>query len=616
MVAIGAANWLGRVVAEGGPTNNKVVQICALFGLDGDLSAIAMEKTMEDEVKNLQAAKKSTANRRRSRRERKLALQQDVDKLKKKLRHEENVHRALERAFNRPLGVLPRLPPYLPPYTIELLAEVAVLEEEVVWLEEQVVNFRQGLYQEAVQISSRQTENSTDSNNVLLRRSFRKEHSRSLSQNEFSSGLLANRPLPSLSRSASSRKLLFSDPVSDRMGHCSDLPINGKPALKKPNSSLEDMSGKENQSCSNSTKHKRSLGKNNLVIRTPAKRPPIKPESGDKCADPPRQQCRLIDQERAQDHSCSSSLDDRALETESTANKISEDILKCLSSIFLRLSSSEGKTLEAEAFSSLLVLAFNGNNQETEFWDPYGICSKSGIRDIGPYKHLCAIEAGSIDQNRKTNASFLIHRLKLLLGKLASINLEGLTHQQKLAFWINTYNSCMMNAFLEHGIPESPEMVVALMQKATITVGGHLLNAITIEHFILRLPYHLKYTSPKPGKNDDLKARSMFGLEWSEPLVTFALSCGSWSSPAVRVYTASGVENELEAAKRDYLQAAIGISTTNKLMIPKLLDWYLLDFAKDLDAFLDWVCLQLPDELRNETLDALREEEESLCYSC
>lgn len=39
-----------------------------------------------------------------------------VDKLKKKLRHEENVHRALERAFTRPLGALPRLPPYLPSY--------------------------------------------------------------------------------------------------------------------------------------------------------------------------------------------------------------------------------------------------------------------------------------------------------------------------------------------------------------------------------------------------------------------------------------------------------------------------------------------------------------------
>lgn len=110
-----------------------------------------------------------------------------------------------------------------------------------------------------------------------------------------------------------------------------------------------------------------------------------------------------------------------------------------------------------------------------------------------------------------------------------------------------------------------------------------------------------------------MKARSIFGLEWSEPLVTFALSCGSWSSPAVRVYTASQVDNELEAAKRDYLQASIGITKTNKILIPKLLDWYLLDFAKDLDSLLDWICLQLPDEIRNQSAKCLEgRERESL----
>lgn len=34
---------------------------------------------------------------------------------------------------------------------------------------------------------------------------------------------------------------------------------------------------------------------------------------------------------------------------------------------------------------------------------------------------------------------------RFLLGKLASLNLKGLNHQEKLAFWINTYNSCMLN---------------------------------------------------------------------------------------------------------------------------------------------------------------------------
>lgn len=73
----------------------------------------------------------------------------------------------------------------------------------------------------------------------------------------------------------------------------------------------------------------------------------------------------------------------------------------------------------------------------------------------------------------------------------------------------------------------------------------------------------------------------------------------------MRVYTASQVDDELEAAKRDYLQAAVGITKANKLIIPKLLDWYLLDFAKDLDSLLDWVCLQLPDKIRNQAVECL-----------
>ncbi|RZB78524.1 hypothetical protein D0Y65_029089 [Glycine soja] len=144
-----------------------------------------------------------------------------------------------------------------------------------------------------------------------------------------------------------------------------------------------------------------------------------------------------------------------------------------------------------------------------------------------------------------------------------------------------------------------------MLVQATIEVGGLQLNAITIEHFILSLPYHLMFTCPKAAKHDEMKLRSIFGLEWSEPLVTFALSCGSCSSPAVRIYTASQVDNELEAAKRDYLQAAVGITKTSKLIIPKLLDWYLLDFAKDLESLLDWICLQLPIELRKEAIECL-----------
>ncbi|CAJ2646227.1 unnamed protein product [Trifolium pratense] len=514
-----------------------------------------MHDKMEKGGSRKMAAHNNTS--KKGRRERKMALIQDVDKLKKKLRHEENVHRVLERALTRPLGALPRLPPYLPPHTLELVAEVAVLEEEVVRLEEKVVSFRQGLYQEAVYISSkRNAENSIDPVEKNSIRGSKHQRSKSLSQSELTSTSI--KPQISLSRSASSRKL-----------------VNGKQLHSK-------------QDSLSSIPEAKSIEKKTAKVITPVKKSPIKHESADKCADQLKLQLekRLIDQEKAQN---SSSLSDNVLEVDSTPNRVSEDIVKCLCSIFMRIGTFKDNFGESKTLTR----------------DPYGICSISKTRDIGAYNSFCEIEASTIDFNLVRNAVFLINRLKFLLGKLASVNLKGLTHQEKLAFWINTYNSCMMNAYLEYGIPESPEMVVALMQKATIVVGGHLLRAITIEHFILRLPYHLNFTCLKAAKNDEMKARGIFGLEWSEPLVTFALSCGSWSSPVVRVYTASQVDNELEAAKRDYLQAAVGITKTNKLIIPKILDWFLLDFAKDLESLLDWVCLQLPVELRKEAVECL-----------
>ncbi|XP_048130859.1 uncharacterized protein LOC115751656 [Rhodamnia argentea] len=497
-------------------------------------------------------ATKPTASQQKSSIERKLALQQDVDKLKKKLRHEENVHRALERAFTRPLGTLPRLPPYLPTNTLELLAEVAVLEEEVLRLEEQVVHFRQGLYQEAVYISSSKGKVFDSSSNL-------------------------HRP----------------SPVK-----------NLRPEQSRFQAQIADACGEDKQACTNSTMDKKeSTTHKSCGAKVARKGYPVDNVTAEKYLETQKSQLesRVTDLENAKARN--QTVSDDRLRGNENPNKISENVLKCLSSIFLRKSSKKSR-IAAENSPFLSTTMCEEGGAEMKFLDPYGMRSENGKRDIGPYKHLHSVHVGSINPNRTTNCVFLVQRLKVLLGRLARVQLENLTHQEKLAFWINIYNSCMMKAFLEHGIPESPHVVAALMQQATINVGGHLLNGITIEHFILRLPYHLKHTSSKGTKIVELTARRIFGLELSEPLVTFALSCGSWSSPAVRVYTASHVENELEAAKRDYLQAAVGISA-KKFAIPKLLDWYLLDFAKDLDSLLDWICLQLPSELGKEAIKFL-----------
>ncbi|KAL2346382.1 hypothetical protein Fmac_000382 [Flemingia macrophylla] len=516
-------------------------------------------KTVSHEKAEMRGSSRGGANNavkggKASSKDRKLALQQDVDRLKKKLRHEENIHRALDRAFNRPLGALPRLPPYLPPCILGLLAEVAVLEEEIVKLEEQVVHFRQNLYQEAVYLSSSKMklEHSAGVNNSIPNSNPKLGNVKSLAQT-------------------------MENGATSETRHITTLP--------------KDRHGKENQSCTNSSKSSKQSICKGQTAKSSIKKLPVDNKSQQKFWDHPKKQQVL-----RLNHQPISEIRNHCLHEkrgDESPNIISENILKCLSSILLRM--SDAKNLD----STNDVPPTWTRKSEIRVEDPYGICLEFGKRNIGPFKHLRAIEAKSFDPKRTAKSLFLLHRLKLLFGKLACVNFENLNHQEKLAFWINIYNSCMINAYIENGIPESPEMVVALMQKAIINVGGHLLSATTIEHCILRLPYHWKFTLSKGGKNHET-----YGLELSEPLVTFALSCGTWSSPAVRVYTASQVENELEMAKREYLQAAVGISTS-KFVIPKLLDWYLLDFAKDLEALLDWICLQLPSDVGKEAIKFL-----------
>uniref|UniRef100_A0A803P1J4 DUF547 domain-containing protein n=1 Tax=Cannabis sativa TaxID=3483 RepID=A0A803P1J4_CANSA len=148
------------------------------------------------------------------------------------------------------------------------------------------------------------------------------------------------------------------------------------------------------------------------------------------------------------------------------------------------------------------------------------------------------------------------------------------------------------DAFLEHGLPTSQEKLLQLMNKATLNVGGIILNALAIEHFILRYPSKSKHKGPAYEK--EVLLRNAYGLGYPEPNVTFALCRGTWSSPAVRVYTPDNIVNEMERAKVEYLEASVGITSRKKIIVPKLLEWYMSDFADDMESLLEWIYSQLP----------------------
>ncbi|WVZ92485.1 hypothetical protein U9M48_038546 [Paspalum notatum var. saurae] len=408
------------------------------------------------------AAHQGIKSRSQSRRDRRIALQRDVDKLRKKLRHEENVHRALERAFTRPLGALPRLPPYLPSQTMELLAEVAVLEEEVVRLEEQVISFRQGLYQEAIITS-------------MAKNAYFPDSARCTPARHKPSAQVQRAEVPTSTRRGSDQG-------------ATDWPslkraTNAKQTPRRPGRSLSqgDCPGKENQSCGTNS-CSRDFGLAQPLSNVARCRVPV--PVAEKCATAQTASGTMGDHKAIGGGSNGIDADKEA---STTANEVSEELLTCLLDIFSQMSTSGSQGGEERASSPSVSGSSKSSSSDAACaGDPYGVLD-FGWRDIGRYKQFRSVDAASFDTDVSAGdaTAVLGRRLKTLLRKLSSVDLAGLSHQQRLAFWINTYNSCMMNAFLEHGAPTNPQMLVAMMPKATINVGGRVLSAMTIEHFVL-----------------------------------------------------------------------------------------------------------------------------------
>ncbi|PPS11324.1 hypothetical protein GOBAR_AA09315 [Gossypium barbadense] len=222
-----------------------------------------------------------------------------------------------------------------------------------------------------------------------------------------------------------------------------------------------------------------------------------------------------------------------------------------------------------------------GFNQNSSNIDPYGIIPEfDGLfRDIGDYKNFIQITRHSFDLTRFSDCLAPIGKLRILLHRLSNVDLTFLTYKQKLAFWINIYNACIMHVFLEHGLPSTQEKLLALMNKG-------------------------------PMDEKEMLLRHAYGLGYPEPNVTFALCRGTWSSPALRIYTADEVVNELGKAKVDYLEASVGITSKKKVSLPKLLQWHMKDFADDMESLVEWVYSQLPrsGSLKTSIMDCLNKE--------
>ncbi|CAI5501450.1 unnamed protein product [Closterium sp. Naga37s-1] len=199
--------------------------------------------------------------------------------------------------------------------------------------------------------------------------------------------------------------------------------------------------------------------------------------------------------------------------------------------------------------------------------DPYGVFGEHPCPDAGNYIQMLAVQHPPSEATMThADATRLLH-FRAMAAQLEEVDPSLLAHNERLAFWINIYNALLLYIYIVIPVPTDFADRIALFSK------------------IRALPS----TTFRP---DD--ARSLCALSRAEPLVSFALCSGTRSSPSMRVYRAESVQQQLRGAMVEYLGAAVSVNEANKIIIPKLLHWYLPDFAPDVWSLLEWLANVLP----------------------
>lgn len=280
-------------------------------------------------------------------------------------------------------------------------------------------------------------------------------------------------------------------------------------------------------------------------------------------------------------------------------SKLSEEMVRCMAAVYFWLRSAASVKSEKDRSpllsrsSTNVILPRRGTVEDHRDWS-----GKSQVE----------ISWISTNKNQFSYASYAINNYRVLVEQLEKVHVSQMESNAQIAFWINVYNSLLMHAYLAYGIPHRSLKRLALFHKAAYNIGGHFVSANAIEQFIfgLRTPRIGRWLETifstalrkKVGEERQL-INSRFGLPNPQPQVCFALCTGAISDPVLKVYTAENVENELEVAKKEFLQANISVKKSRKVFLPKLLERFGRESSISSDDLLKWLIENVDKRLRD-----------------
>jgi len=173
-----------------------------------------------------------------------------------------------------------------------------------------------------------------------------------------------------------------------------------------------------------------------------------------------------------------------------------------------------------------------------------------------------------------------------------------------VVFWLNVYNACSLVAALEVQQGGELRRIGDYFERGRVRVTGFAYSLDDIEHGLLRGNEHRHGSLRGPLARDD--PRLAFTPLIYDERMHFALYTACRSTPALRVYHAGRLEDELERAARDYLRRTVRIEDAGAVVVmPKPLHWYAKDFGGEAGV-LEFVLARLDDDAAVDLVDRRR----------
>ena len=176
-------------------------------------------------------------------------------------------------------------------------------------------------------------------------------------------------------------------------------------------------------------------------------------------------------------------------------------------------------------------------------------------------------------------------RYRRVAGGLTAFDPAALQRrEERLAFWINLYDSLIIYAVISFGIDERTvwERGWGFFCKAAYDIGGLSYSANDVEHRILRNNRrHPVIRLPQFVIGDTRLEQAIVPMD---PRIHFTLVCASRSCPLITVYHVSGIEEEL-AANSFVNGEGVMVKPEEKMVsLSWIFKWYQADFGRDSGA--------------------------------